>query len=212
MNSKKTSPQLARDFETLKHEAAVMFIKQAMPVKAICKELKISTAKLCEWIKLDHWNDLRQHPNSKVNLKMNALRNEAAVLYIKNGLSAEAISQQLDVSLPTLAKWNKEGRWSELRPDVPTIKQHKAAVMYVAEGMTSGAIAQAISVSEITVKMWIDLYGWNIARLVYNAPNGAEAILTGFCKQLIQLLPKETGAIVIAQHNYLKNLKFNPDK
>jgi uncharacterized protein YjcR len=199
-------PQLNRDYTALKFEAAVLYIKQAMPVKMICQQLKISTKKISEWIKADHWNDLRQHPNSKINPKMISLQQKAAVLYIKHGLSAAAICKQLKVTLPTITKWSKADRWDDLRPDHEALTEYKAANLYINENLTTGEIAQKLSVSESIISMWIDINGWDASKLVTNTENIISNVLADFCSHFKKLFPGEATMIEFVQNDYLKNL------
>lgn len=135
------------------------------------------------------------------------LKFQASVLYIKHGLSAEAIHQQLDIAMPTLSKWNKQDRWDELRPDMLQFKEYRAAVMYIDENLNTGLIAQKLSVSEITVKMWVTVNRWDVVKNIMNCQDLASGVAAMFCSHVKFLFPKEGSLIEVAFNSYIKSIK-----
>jgi transposase len=201
-----------RDYKSLEWEAMVLYIKNRLSPAIICKQLHLSKSVLYSWVKKGRWSELRpggQNP-TRESEKYILLRKQAMVLYIKDGVSAEAISQRLNVSIPTLHKWSKGGAWLELRPDREILSEYKAAAMYVEKGMTTGEISHHLSVSELTVKMWVDLNGWNAARLVNDAPKMVIDVLTGFMQHFESMFPNCRYEAQIAINDFLTNI--NPKK
>lgn len=135
------------------------------------------------------------------------LQFEASVLYIKNGLSAEIISKQLNISMPTLSKWNKAGRWSELRPDMNLLKEYKAASLYIEKGLSTGEIAQQLSKPESIISMWVSVNGWDAARLVNQSQNLYIDVVNDFCAFFKTKFPEEASKIEVVEVWYLKNIK-----
>jgi transposase len=136
-----------------------------------------------------------------------ALKFDAMVLYIKHGLSAEAIHQQLNISMPTLQKWNNAGRWKELRPDLEIMNQYKASAMFLQKGMSIKDISINLNVPETIVTIWANLFGWHTAKMLSDGQNIASDILDTFCQQLAAFLPNEGTVIYFAKTEYLKSLK-----
>ena len=95
----------------------------------------------------------------QLNRDYSNLKFQASVMYIKYGLSADAIHQKLNIAMQTISTWRRAGKWDELRPDLEVLNEYKAAKLYVKDNLTSGEIAMRLSIPEGTVKMWIDLNG-----------------------------------------------------
>ena len=146
--------------------------------------------------------------NKRPQLKRNyeALKFEAMVLYIKEGLSAEAISKRINVSMPTLQKWNKAGRWNELRPDMEILGQYKAATLYIVDGLTTGAISQKLSIPEITLNAWVALNGWNAARLVSQSKDLTTDVVASFCQYFKMAFPGSAAMVNVVQDSYSKRI------
>ena len=135
------------------------------------------------------------------------LKFEAAVLYIKRGLSACQVCEQLKISLPTMGKWRKAGRWDELRPDLETINLYKAAGMYIEKGFTASEISERLSIEKWVINMWIDMHGWDGARLISQSENIHADILTDFKRFFTDYFPAYATEIEVAQTAYLKQIK-----
>ena len=146
--------------------------------------------------------------NTRPQLKRDykALKFEAAVMYIKTGLSAKEISRRLNLSMPALAVWSKAGRWSELRPDMESLTEFKAANLYVTGKHTSGEIAQKLSVSETTVNYWIAINGWDAARLVTDTPEIVSRVLADFYSHFKNMFPGEAARVELVHNEYLKTI------
>jgi transposase len=191
-------------------QAAVLYIKHGMAVKTICQELKVSKSLVSGWVRAGGWNELKpgnKAAASKESEKYAALRKQAMVLYIKSGLSAEVICKQLNISQPTLQKWNKAGNWQELRPDMEVLNEYKAAALYIEQGMSTGEISQRLSVSELTVKIWVDLNGWNATRLAKNAPDMINDVLTAFNQHFNDLFPQNDLKVEFAIQDFIASNK-----
>ena len=71
-------------------------------------------------------------------------------MYVEDGMTAKAISEQLDVSEQTLSKWKKDGRWDDKRAEM-LASPHKIReilireLKVVAEGGSSIIDADALS-------------------------------------------------------------------
>ena len=71
-------------------------------------------------------------------------------MYVEDGMTAKAISEQLDVSEQTLSKWKKDGRWDDKRAEM-LASPHKIReilireLKVVAEGGFSIIDADALS-------------------------------------------------------------------
>ena len=71
-------------------------------------------------------------------------------MYVEDGMTAKAISEQLDVSETTLSKWKKDGRWDDKRAEM-LASPHKIReilireLKVVAEGCSSIIDADALS-------------------------------------------------------------------
>jgi len=192
-----------RDFETFKHEAAVLFIKHGMTGREICAKLNIPTGKFQKWSTAGQWQQLRPETTHK---KPGPKIHEAAILYIKNGLSAIAISQALNVSVPTISKWCKEGQWEVLRPDFLVMAEYKAANLYIKEGRSACEISQLLNVQEPTIKYWIYANGWDAARLVSASTNLIADVVAAFCQHYKTMFPKQATEIEFAQIEYIKTI------
>jgi uncharacterized protein YjcR len=136
-----------------------------------------------------------------------ALQFEAAVMYVKNGVSAKEISRQLNVSMPTIQKWNKTGNWEALRPDLSILNEYRAADMFVVKQMSTGEIAMKLNVSEMQVKMWVHINGWEAARLVEQAQADFTSIITEFAHDFTTWFPKCSTEIEVAKNNFIKKYK-----
>ena len=143
---------------------------------------------------------------SRTPQEYEALKFDAQVLYVKEGLSAKEICNRLNLSMPTLQKWNDAGRWKELRPDFELLNQHKAAGLFIEKGLPSNEIAEKLSISEITIKLWIFQYSWEAARLISQAQNINLEIVSAFCDHFNKWFPEDTTKIQVAKESYLKSL------
>jgi len=184
--SKTETNGLTPELEQKRREAAIMFVKDNTPGKIICKQLKISPLTFRKWSNAGYWVELRQEGNRQ---RINPLMRKAQIMYVKDGLSAAEISQALNVSMPTLQKWNEAGRWKELRPDFELLNQHKAAGLYIEKGMKESDIAMQLGISETIIKTWVFLYGWDAARLISKAKNVTADIVADFCKYFKNAFP-----------------------
>jgi len=149
-------------------------------------------------------NNQSEKQRPQLNRDYDDLKLQSSILYIKYGLSAEAIHQKLNISMVTLAKWNKAECWKELRPDMDVLKEYKAANLYIVSAMNTGEIAQLLSISETQVKCWIDLNGWNAARLLSQSQNAVTDIVADFCSYFKSIFPRESAMIEVAQNEYRK--------
>jgi transposase len=135
-----------------------------------------------------------------------ALKLECAVLYIKNGLSAQVISDRLNISKPTISKWNTAGRWSELRPDFETLKHYDAAGLFIDKAMSEAQISQQLGISETIIKIWVDLYGWGAAREMTKTRNVFIDSANSFCRYYKSLFPNHSTEIELVQQEYIKKM------
>ncbi|MDB5029716.1 hypothetical protein [Mucilaginibacter sp.] len=131
---------------------------------------------------------------------------QAAVLYIKDGLSAQAICDKLNLSMPTIQKWNEAGRWKDLRPDMELLNEYKAAHLYVEKGLTTGEISQQLSIPETLVKLWIYKNGWDAAKLVSKSQNVVFEVVSAFCLHFTTIFPKDAAQIEVAQNDFIKKI------
>jgi uncharacterized protein YjcR len=201
--SKTETNGLIPELEHKRHAAAIMFVRHCSPVKMICERLKISTATFTQWSKTGYWPELR--PGSR--LKANPSIRKAQVLYVKNGLSLSAISQQLHVSMPTLKKWKDGEAWDELRQDFELQNLYKAANLYIEKGMNGSEIAMQLGISETTINLWAYLYGWDAARLISKAENVTADIVAAFCLYFKNSFPEDATKIEVVENHYINSIK-----
>jgi len=135
-----------------------------------------------------------------------ALEFQAAVLYIKEGLSAKVICERLNLSMPTVQKWNKQGQWDKLRPNLEILTQYRAAALYIEKGFTTGQIAQQLSTSEKQIEIWIYMYGWDAARQIAQAQNIIVELTAAFCAHYKKLFPDDAAQIEVVQNDFIKKV------
>jgi len=195
-----------QDYEalTFKAQAAkIMHIKHGLPFRVIAKQLHISVYTIQRWSDAEKWQELRPDINRD---KKATERKQAAILFIKHGLTASAISEKLNVSMQTLKKWKDAGNWQELRPDFQILSEYKAAGMYIEKGMSVSDICQLLNVSELTVNIWIYKNGWNAARLVSQAQNVTVEIVEDFCSYFKKYFPDDAAKVEVMQNGYNKSI------
>lgn len=86
------------DYEKLKFEASVLYIKQGLSQKQIAKQLNISEPTLIKWRKAGNWDALR--PDFDV---LNQFK--AANMYITDGLTTGQIAMRLSITEITVKIW-----------------------------------------------------------------------------------------------------------
>lgn len=135
------------------------------------------------------------------------LQFKASVLYIRYSKSAKQISKELNVSLTSLSKWMKAGRWDELRPELSIVNEFRAASLYVIDGLTPAQIAMKLSVSETTVKIWVHCNKWDFVKEISQTQDMVKHTINIFSKEVKTMLP-EHGLLVnsIAERFIAKNL------
>ncbi|MBD1385727.1 hypothetical protein IDJ75_10595 [Mucilaginibacter rigui] len=132
------------------------------------------------------------------------LRHQAAVLYIKDGLSAKEIRSRLGVAEQSIARWRDAGRWNELRPDMLKAKEYKSAHLYIVEGLTPGQIAMKLSISEVTVNYWITINRWDIVKQVPEMLDAAAENVNRFCEHFKKHFPHLGAEIEVSRQGYIK--------
>ncbi|QTE39510.1 hypothetical protein J3L18_10775 [Mucilaginibacter gossypii] len=137
------------------------------------------------------------------------LKVKAAILYIKHGLSAMQISEQIGVSTKALRVWRIAGKWDDYRPDTDKVNEYKAAHMYIEKGLTKTEIAIKLSVREDLINCWVLINGWDAARLLSQSHNKYKEIVNDFCSYYESLYPQNAPTVQIARMKYLrKKLKI----
>jgi uncharacterized protein YjcR len=194
---------LKKDYEELRFQAAVLFIKHGCPIREIVKKLGIPSGKLQKWSNDGKWNELR--PDIKID-KNEGIKHQAAILYIKEGLTAIEVGDKLNISQPTILKWNKAGRWADFRTDKDKLNEYKAASLYIEKGLTANEISQRLSTPETLIKLWIYVNGWDAARLVSQSQDTIAEIVTAFSTHFKSLFPRDAAQIEVAKDDYIKKL------
>lgn len=135
------------------------------------------------------------------------LKFKASVLYIKHGASAKEISQQLNVSMPTLQKWNEAGKWSDLRPDTEVLNEYKAADLYICKKLSTGEIAMKLGIKESIVSFWIYANGWDAARQLKQSHSDYKELINEFCSFYTKLFPAHAIEMEVAKNDYLRPVR-----
>lgn len=184
---------------TQMQEAERLFNTTDIPVGEIATTVGVDVSTVYTWAKKHSWRTDRIKDHEQ-------LRFDASVLYIKHGLSLNAISKHIGSSLPTISKWSKEGRWNELRPDLSVMNEYKAAAMYISDQMEVAEICSKLSLPETTVRIWIDLNGWETPRNLGRVQSATAEIVNCYCTCFKSLFPHLTTEVEFAKKEFTKTI------
>ncbi|HTK20410.1 MAG TPA: hypothetical protein VL442_12870 [Mucilaginibacter sp.] len=102
------NPNRERDFEAIKWQAQVRYVKGCQSADAIHKELNISLPTIQKWKNEGKWDELRPDIETLLQLR-------AADLYINTPSSVGDIAAKINVSKEQLFIWIHENGWHTSR-------------------------------------------------------------------------------------------------
>lgn len=114
----------------------------------------------------------KKNISENIPLNLDAQKNEALRLFVKDGIPGREVAKKLGISYATFRAWSVAGEWGSLKPRLKndTLKdaRHKAAVMYIKEGKSAIEIEAELGISLPTIKNWVNDGLWKELRPNYD--------------------------------------------
>lgn len=93
------------DYEQLRFEASVLYIKNGLSAKEISKQLRVSMPALQRWCKAGRWQELRPDLELLKEYK-------AASMYVQKGFTPAEIAMRLSLSEMAVKMWIDVNGWN----------------------------------------------------------------------------------------------------